>query len=260
MIMKLILNEKEILEKSLNEGFVDTDKPTNTIRILAKHYLSIGMNRPQTIFSIDKFFSDNYKGYNTVKWQNTIEKIVNSIHKNKDYKLINIEKVEITENELERIRNINNDRLERLTFTLLVYAKIFNQLNENETNWVNSEHKYIFSDARVAVKVREQGEMFYKLREFGLIDISKKVDCTNIKINIVDKESKVLITITDFRNFVYEYLKWKGDKIGNCENCGILIKLTNGNLKYCKECAKKVWNDYNKKKQKEYYNKNKKSV
>lgn len=258
--MKLILNEKEVLNKSLNAGFVDLDKPTNTIRILTKHYLSLGMNRPQTINFIDKFLLNNYKGYNSVKWQKTVEKIVNSIHRDKDYRLVNIEKVDITKKELEEIKYINNDRLERIAFTLLIYAKIFNQLNENKSNWVNSEHKDIFSDAKVTVTVREQGEMIYKLGELGLVTPSKMVDCTNIKVNFVDENSETIIVISDFRNFIYEYLKWKGDKIGNCERCGVLIKITNGNLKYCKKCAKEVWNDYNREKQKEYYNNKKNSV
>lgn len=238
--MKLILNEKEILNKILNESFVDLDKPTNTIRILTKHYLSLGMNRPQTINSIDKFLLNNYKGYNSVKWQKTVEKIVNSIHRDKDYRLVNIEKVEITKKELEKITSINNDRLERLAFTLLVYAKIFNQLNENESNWVNSKHKDIFSDAKITVTVREQGEMIYKLGELGLVTPSKMVDCTNIKVNFVDENSKVIIVISDFRNFVYEYLKWKGNKIGNCERCNILIKQISNKVKYCKACAREI--------------------
>jgi hypothetical protein len=58
--MKIILNEKEILDKSLNKGFIDK-KPSNTIKLLAKHFFSIGQNKNQVIDSIDNFMEKNYK-------------------------------------------------------------------------------------------------------------------------------------------------------------------------------------------------------
>ena len=45
--MRLILNEKKILEKSLNDGYIDKDKPSHTMRTLIKHYFSAGMNKSQ---------------------------------------------------------------------------------------------------------------------------------------------------------------------------------------------------------------------
>jgi hypothetical protein len=197
--MKLILNEKKILKDSLEKGYIDKDKPTNTIRLLTKHYFSIDMNIDQVKYSINDFFSKNYPGYNSVKWQDIIEKIVKGIYKTKDYKLFDVEKVEVTNNELEIIKNINNIKLEKLAFVLLVYAKIYNKLNENDSNWVNAEHKHIFSDAKIAVKVKEQGEILHELFNIGLIETSKMVSCTNIKVNFIDKNSDVVITIIDFR-------------------------------------------------------------
>jgi len=252
--MRLILNEKEVLKNSLENGYVDNKKPTNTIKLLAKHYLSINMNKKQAIYSINDFFTKYYKGYNSVQWIDTIEKIVKSIHKSKDYELFVVDKIEITNNELETIKKINNGRLEKLAFTLLVYAKIYNKLNKNNTNWINEEHKYIFSDAKVVVKIEEQGKMIHKLGELGLVEVSRKVDCTNIKINFADENSDVGIEITDFRDFVYLYLKWKGENIGFCEECNVPIRITNGNLKYCKSCAKKMQRAWDREYQRKKYN------
>ncbi len=243
--MKLILNEKDILNKSLEKGYIDNKKPINTIKILAKHYLSIGMNVRQTIDSINNFLLKNMDKYNSVKWINSIETMVIKIHKAKDYKLLDIKQVEITEKELDTIKNIDNEKYEKLAFVLLVYAKIYNQINENDKNWVNAEHKDIFSDAKIAIKIIEQGKMIYQLVGMGLVESTVIVDKTNIKVNFANKESKVVLVISDFRNYVYEYLRWKGRNIKECENeeCKILFSPTNNSNKYCKNCAKKLHNE-----------------
>lgn len=45
-----------------------------------------------------------------------------------------------------------------------------------------------------------------------------------------------------------------------CEKCGTLVEQVNNKIKYCKKCAREAWNEYNKCKQKEYYQKNRISV
>jgi len=250
--MRLILNERQMLNKSLNEGYIDKDKPSNTMRTLVKHYFSIRMNKPQIIDSVDKFFAVNMKNYNSVKWQKSIENMVNFIHRKKDFTLLNIERVEITENELDTIIKLNNIKFEKLAFALLVYAKIYNQMNGKDENWVNEEHKYIFSDAKVVVSIKEQGKMLYDIKKLGLISYSVMVDSTNIKVNFVDKDNPVVLVISDFRNFVYNYLKWKGENIINCEECGILFYPKNNSHKFCKICQKDNWRKYNAEKQREY--------
>jgi len=250
--LKLILNEKKMLDNSLENGYIDNDKPSNTIRTLVKHYFSIGMNKPQIYDSVDKFFELNFPDYNRIKWQKSIEGMIKYTHKTKNFELLDVNKVEITENELSTIVRLSNKKLEKLAFTLLVYAKIYNQLNEKEDNWVNEEHKYIFSDAKIIAGVKDQGKMIHNLRELGLVGSSVMVSSTNIKVNYADLESPVVLVISDFRNYVYEYLKWKGENIINCEECGILFYPSNNKQRACKQCQKDNWREYNAEKQREY--------
>jgi len=236
--MRLILNEKKILEKSLNDGYIDKDKPSHTMRTLIKHYFSIGMNKSQINDTVDKFFALNLSNYNSMKWQKSIENMINYVHRIKDYTLLNINEVEIRESELNIIKNIDNVKLEKLAFTLLVYAKIYNQINGKDENWVNEEHRNIFSDAKVSVGIKDQGKMIHNLNDLGLVESSVMVDSTNIKVNFAELESKVVLVINDFRNYVLEYLRWKGENIINCEECGILFYPTNNSHKNCKSCWK----------------------
>lgn len=250
--MRLILNEQDILKQILECQYIDKDKPTNTIKILIKYYLYEGIKKSNVIVLIDSFLKDNLPNYNSVKWQNTIENMTNKINREKNFDLLNITSIEITEKELNTIKDLNQEKYEKLAFVLLVYAKIYNLINNNEKNWVNEEHKYIFSDAKIAIKVNDQGKMINELYKMGLVKPSLIVDRTNIKVNFVDKESPVVLVITDFRSYIYEYLRWKGKNIDSCDECGILFIPSNNRQKYCKDCWKKVWKGYNAEKQREY--------
>lgn len=236
--MKLILNEQYIINEALKNGYIDKRKPSNTIKLLIKYYYNIGQDKDQVRKSIEDFMKENYENFNTVKWCKTLDKMVDYA-KDKNNELFVLDEIIITKTELDIINNINNNRLENLAFVLLVYAKIYNKMNGNDSNWVNAELKDIFSDTKMAVKLIDQGKMIYKLKELNLVDISKKVDCTNIKVLFVDENGEKTIIIKDFRNFIYEYLKYNGEKIGKCEECNTLIKLKN-KTKYCKECAKDI--------------------
>jgi len=241
--MKLILDEKHLLNKALNEGYIHK-KPSITIRILAKHYLSKGMNNEQVYDIISSFLSKNYADYIPMNWHTSIKGIINKLIKSKDYSLVYIENVKITKNEINKIKAINNIELERLAFTLLVYAKIYNQINDNSSNWVNERHGYIFKDAKISAEDIKQGRMIHELNKAGLIFIPLKNESINIKVEFVDNsfdESDVAITINNFKNFVYEYYKYfDPSKFIYCAECGKLIKQTVHNKKYCDHCAKEM--------------------
>jgi len=237
--MILILNEKELLRKSLEEGYIDEKKTSNTIRILAKHYFSIGMTKEQVYDSIDNFFKKNYKKYNSVKWKVGFDRTINAVSKYKDHTLFDINKIEITEKELIRINSLENIKYEKLAFVLLIYAKIYNLMKKNELGIVKLDQKYTFSDAKVKENIYNQGKILHTFEELGLITSSKMVDSTDIKVNFINKDSPIVLKITDFRNYVYEYLRWKGENIINCINkeCSILFIPNNNSNKYCKMCA-----------------------
>lgn len=239
--MRLILNETKMVQDAINDGKYDKKKPTNIIRLLAKYYLANKLNRPKTIMAIDKFFLDNkHKNYNSVKWRNIIEAIVNSVHKDKDYNMFDIHNINITDVELEKISSLNNLKYEKVMFILLVYAKIYNQLNDNQKYWVNEELKYIFSDTKLTLKEVDQCKIIFELSQLGYIEVSKNVNCTNVHVLIANEDSESQIVINDFRNLIYYYLRWKGEKIIECEKCGKLIKPNNNKTKYCKECARET--------------------
>lgn len=238
--MKIILNEQEILDKALNENRI-YKKPMVTIRILIKHYFSIGQKKKQVYDSINNFLKQNMSMYAESKWQKTLEKTISEIHKSKKYELFVLDKITIYKDEVNKIKKINNLRLEKLAFTLLVYAKLYNLINENESNWVNCPLKDIFADTKIVAKKIVQDIMIHSLKNLEMVKTSKKIDCTNINVLYLSNFGDIAFEMTDLRDFVLYYEKYfNPDKFGSCCNCDKIIRLKNNKTKFCKSCAKEI--------------------
>ena len=84
----------------------------------------------------------------------------------------------------------------------------------------------------------EKDIKFWELRERGLIEYAKRVDNLNLQILYIDDESEKKIFITDFRKLGYEWRLYKGEKYIRCADCGVLVRKTANNKKYCNSCIK----------------------
>ena len=85
--------------------------------------------------------------------------------------------------------------------------------------------------------------MYWTLREADMIQFSKKVDNTNVRV-CFKEDGEVVLRITDFRNLGYQYLMYHGEPYFECENCGLVVKINEPKKgrkqKYCNSCAAEV--------------------
>ncbi len=179
----------------------------------------------------------NYPRYNPVEWRANIEKYANKADK---YPLCECKGVWITQNELQTISAIHNKVLERLAFTLLCLAKFRNFRNPDNNNWINYSNGEIYTAACINTSAYDKDIKLNTLRESGLIKYAKKVNNLSIQILYADDTSEKILFISDFRKLGYEWRLYKGDNFIRCKDCGILIKKTNNNQKYCKNCSDRI--------------------
>ena len=234
--MKIILNEKEVAEQIISSSKKYRNVDT-TIDLLIKYWNNIGFNKDEIIESLDEFLSVTHKSYNRVRWANRIDGTIN-YHLKNNFELTDVKNVVITKSELEYIRGIDSIVTERLAFVLLVYAKILNQINSDNNNYIKNKMDEVFRCAKVTGNTDRKYGYLHQIREYGGIDRPLRVNGSSIQIDFIDEDSEVVMEITDFREFVLEYLKWRGDNIGECEVCGVRIEITNNKTVCCRECAK----------------------
>ena len=242
--MPVVLNEKKQAEYIIEKGEVG-NKPTSTLFLLAKYYRQKeNLNKEQTFNKLNEFMEKNYKNYNSATWEDIIEDISKKANK---YPLREIDHIEITKSEIDTIRNVCNIKYEKLLFTMLCYAKLYNKISDKNNGWVNTDIKELFRVARVPVRYRNDKFLYLNdLETAGLISFSNKNDNLNLRVTFIDNDSETILRVEDFRELGYEYLNYIGDgKFIRCKCCKMLVRKKSNNdrsTKYCNNCAKEVQN------------------
>ena len=213
-------------------------KPSETLRRVARFYMdTYNINQDAARKKLDLFLLQCDPTSSLPKWSDALDFAVNRACK---YPAINIDHISVSKNEVEKIDSLEGKQIRRLAFTLLCLAKYWNIVTRKEDGWVNSKDNEIMSMANINTSIKRQSLMFGKLNELGMIQFSKKVDNTNVKVCFME-DGEEAIRIYDFRNLGYQYLMYHGEPYFTCENCGITTKVNDkGNRrrqKYCPECA-----------------------
>lgn len=278
--MKIMPNELEIIENSIENGLVDR-KPTNTIKLYAR-YLWVNKqeeykkvleeieldikdleenkkekkrqreiskykkHKAREIYEvINKFLVENYGDYNEIDWEELVRGIIKTTLRNDNPVINNVKEVEIYKSEVEFIKNIKGEKFQKLAFTYLVYARLLYKLEgKNEECWVDGKHQTeLFKDANVTDKGRLQLEDIHRMYKNGILELSFINSNNNVKVTFNEKEdNEIELVINDFRELGLQWLGYCDDrKIKKCEICNkFFIKGRNGRSKYCKDCAKKI--------------------
>lgn len=233
--MPVILNEEEYAKRIIDTGEVG-NKPTSTLFLLSRYFRQkMEYGEKKTEKELNQFMVNNYKNYIPAQWEDIIEDIAK---KGKKYKLQKIDYIGITQNELDEISKVCNLKYEKLLFTMLCYAKLYNHLSETNNSWVNTDIRELYKIARVTVKYRNDKFLYLNdLEATGLISFSNKNDNLNMKINFVDQSADYVLKVNDFRELGYIYQQYiNNGSFTNCKECGRLIKKTNNKCLYCNDC------------------------
>lgn len=233
--MPVILNEEEYAKRIIDTGEVG-NKPTSTLFLLSRYFRQkMEYGEKKTEKELNQFMVNNYKNYIPAQWEDIIEDIAK---KGKKYKLQKIDYIGVTQKELDEISKVCNLKYEKLLFTMLCYAKLYNHLSETNNSWVNTDIRELYKIARVTVKYRNDKFLYLNdLEATGLISFSNKNDNLNMKINFVDQFTDYVLKVDDFRELGYIYQQYTNNgSFTNCKECGRLIKKTNNKCLYCNDC------------------------
>lgn len=260
--METILNEKKYIRKIIDENYIDPN-PYNSLRLLTKFHVVNGLKRNNVYSSVLEYAKCHYlktnknksNKYRVLLDEELIEEIVKKTvdyfinkksklqNENKELHLLEINQIHITKNELYMISMLNNIDLERLAFVMLVQSKINKVKTNNETTTDYGVYctRDIFSESFLPFSVKSK-MMINELKQTGHVspnqESSKSVYVRLLYADTKEKSEPAII-IKDFRNFGYEYDKFRGNKlIANCKVCSVLFQKHSRNQKYCEKCKK----------------------
>ena len=252
-MLGLILNETEIVNKTIIGDLDLPSKPSKVIRMIIKNMI-INNNSDDDIKElVSKLLEKNYgKNYNKNYWSKYIDSTVKSLKK-KENKMIDIDKVNIYKEELETIKSLNNIRLEKLAFILLVYCKINKQVNPLINNKINIPLYNILMESLIK-RDNDSKLLLNELYKKEFIHQRNFCDGTAIQILYIRNEGEIEFTIDDLRDYqpITWYLEYRqGIKYKKCEKCGKRFEVKSNNKGRCNECQK----EENKKNKLKYYKK-----
>lgn len=236
--MTIVLNEHEWARDMIESRSLGA-KPFETLSRVAKYYIDKDYSKKEVRGLLDTFLLQCEPTASLPKWSETLDYAVARALK---YDAIKIDCIEITKPEMERIDALDGKQIRRLAFTLLCLAKYWDIVNPQGDHWVNSKDSEIMRMANINTSIKRQSLMYFNLNEVGMVQFSKKVDNTNVRVCFISPGETVM-TITDFRNLGYQYLKYHGEPYFECKNCGITVKnenTTGRKPKYCRECAVEI--------------------
>lgn len=258
---KLVLNERDILEKALNNGGVSEDY-NDTVGVLIRHYLHMGYDKDETYSLVDKFLCDNMDSYRSSAQIKYLKSKIDFILRGGRFDLVNIKSIHITNNEWDIVSSIENDKAARIMFILLLRVKLHMAKNKKNTPIMIINLKDVLRESSIRC-TEENMFLFNELTKYGLITTrlvsgGNRSDRyhTMVRVNFIDINDKDFKKEVDnFKNLVtYFYELYKGWKYKECEECGARFKAVKySKSRLCSSCQK----DKIKESKLEYYHKSK---
>lgn len=233
----IILNENRFAEGLLENGLGEVS-PFYAMTILARYFWHTKHCKKRIIKQeLLRFLVTFYPRYeiDRFNWMNTIDKITDRVDKTAP--MFETTGVKITKPEMSVIKDIKNEVLERLCFTMLCVAKLHDQKNNQNNGWVNLTDKEIFQMARLTYRRIDVDVKIGTLCNLGLIELPVKNDNLNFRITFIQNDADEELFVSDFRELGYEYELYNGENYIRCAECGILTRGNkNKTKKYCSDC------------------------
>jgi hypothetical protein len=239
----IIFDEKKYAEKMIKGGFQTKHKNVYELNILSKFYFSQGKGIDEVKELVVKFCEKYVDYFNIDEWYKVINKTIEIAEKSK---FITRKVVKITEKELNQIHQLEKLNEQKIAFVMLVLYKFYDYKKFE----ISVED--LFRLCKLTLKSQTKLKLLQSLTSKDLIDITmggKRF------VKFADKKGESVITINNFEDFIYEYLRYIGEgKFGDCESCGQIIKLTNNKKKFCAVCSKEHKKQIDRENQKRKYN------
>jgi hypothetical protein len=243
--MNPIFDDIDYAEKLLKNGFV-TFMSMRDLRVLAKYYRYKGHSESQLILDLQNFCKNFNPQYNEILAEEKIEKAIEYSKKGSIRLPITIE---VTKNELDKIKAVKNYKYEKILFCMLFIAKYNRKIKEinnpeekfNGRYYINGSIAPSLAMAKVYATKIIQAEIKADLKDLEYFDATNYIPNRKYKnedggfeLFYLDREwnkEDVAVKIEDLNNVILAYPIY-------CENCGRQIYKKYPKHNKCKECHK----------------------
>jgi len=241
----IIFDEKKYAENLLLNGYKNIKYISYDNIVLVKYWKYLGLQENEIRKKLKDFMIEFQEIYSSDISDNKIDR---SIKIGMQYYLFTDITVNINNKEIELINTLETIELRKMMFILLLIWKFKGKPQRFKLNNVD-----LMKLSEVKVNNNTFWEYINKITETKMISLvaydNKDYYTVNFDLDTgIESDNEILFSISNYSNPIYYYMNLiESDKYKNCEECGVMIKITSNNIKYCKDCWKVI--EYNLKKE-----------
>lgn len=232
----IVFDEKKRAKEVLL-GIADDLKNTYQIVSLLTRYVKqvMHLDDEENYQLMSQWLNVHLKAYSEYKYTSLI---TDMIKRAGDKPFYHISEIVFFDNEIDKIKELNDLRLEKVMFIILYLSKYQSIIYGYENQFVSCSLSEIFNLAKVNATVSEKQHMIHRLTQCGYIQHPHRVDSQGFFVMVLpDRESDVSMKITeqDANDPVYVYLKYgRQQKLNRCKSCGKWMRHNLSGI--CKAC------------------------
>lgn len=241
--MPIIFYEYDYTKNLIDHG---VEKITQKIlNFVAMYYDYEGYSMTRIQREVENFCTKNNPYFNLIQSRMMIKRAM--LHCNKNVMRFP-NPITITKSELETINKLDDYKKEKILFCILVVARFFHEhsskknidLNKrlNIDLYINHPIKDILELSGIKLTKKEWEELKYELCSQAYLTPTR-ISVNRFSVGFEDKNSEPVIVIDDYRNILGYYQEYCGEKMIQCETCGVLIAKNSNRHRLCRNC----WNE-----------------
>lgn len=234
--MKFNFNEKSRIYNIIEDGNVEGLSENKAIWNAAIYYTQLNPVDPQDVFwEVVKFMETHYQGFMYQGYVNIINKDINKAYK---YRIKDVNLINITKKEMDKIMSLGDIKKEKIAFVVLALAKYQNAESQRDNDTFYAKTSEIFKFARVSIPAKERDLYFGFAYREGILKQNFSIGYNALTAAFVDhEEEEVVLTLDeyDYLELAYAFLNYKNGGYKRCKECGRWFKPKNNqmNVLYC---------------------------
>ena len=234
-----IFSDSKCVEKIKQSPSVNPSDLYKIMHKLALYNYFVNKWDNQTSYNdINSFLKHKCNDYIEVRDYKVLDKYIKGAGKRQ---WIEIDKVIITQEELDIISKLNDDKQEKIAFTLLADAKYNKACGKYDFDVSFLSTNQLFILSRVVVPRVDRNLFLSFLYDNDLVKRNTNPSFKGMLLNYVsenDDNVGIELNENNYKELAFTYMNWKYGGYKECSGCGRLIK-SRKNTQYCKECSKK---------------------
>jgi len=241
--MKNLLSEKEILYDIIDNGFSSGKASKYELILLAKYFKwDIGLDSQRIKKELVGFCKRHDKQFNPIISRGLLNDVVR-IAENNYFR--EPTPVQITLNELEKIRSIKNYDYQKILFVILVYAKTLKYSSSSVSGKSSKKTPLgyfismsMFQKIKKEINSRISNKDFFNaLHDFYKLGLVEPTLTGRIKVLYSNDTGYPSINIKDFTNIIGYYTNYTGGELLYCKECGNEFSKDKNKKDLCPSCS-----------------------